>query len=220
MPPDFEKDYEEKEEAEWKEGEDISFLAFVFDLAKIIFISLVIIIPVRTFLFQPFFVQGASMEPNFHDGEYLIINELGYKKTVVGTEENKFFTVDSFKDFSRGDVVVFRYPKNPEEYFIKRVVGLPGEKIEIKDGEVIVYNEKNPSGGILDEERYLKDSAHETECSGACVFELKNDEYLVLGDNRDHSSDARRWGTLPKDYVIGKVLLRAWPLNEIKFFLE
>lgn len=160
------------------------------------------------------------MEPNFHDGEYLIINEFGYKKTVVGTEEKQFFTVDPFKEFSRGDVIVFRYPKNPEEYFIKRVVGLPGEKIEIKDGEVIVYNEKNPNGGILDEEKYLKNSAHKTECTGSCVFELKNDEYLVLGDNRDHSSDARRWGALPKDYVIGKVLLRAWPFSEVKFFLE
>ncbi|MFO7807359.1 MAG: signal peptidase I [Candidatus Moraniibacteriota bacterium] len=209
---------ERNDEYEDYEDEGSGFLGFVFDLVKIVVLSLVVIIPVRTFLFQPFFVQGASMEPNFHDGEYLIVNEFGYKKTVVGTEDNKLFAVEPFKELKRGEVAVFRYPNNPEEYFIKRIIGLPGEKIEIKNGNVIVYNQENPNGGVLNEDQYIPGNSGETECSGRCVFELSEDEYLVLGDNRDHSSDSRRWGSLSKDYVIGKVFLRAWPLDEFRIF--
>jgi signal peptidase I len=209
---------ERKREVKPKQEKEEGFWGFVFDLAKIVILSLVIIIPVRTFLFQPFFVQGASMEPNFHDGEYLIVNELGYKKTVVGTEDNNFFTVEPFKELKRGDVAVFRYPNNPKEFFIKRIIGLPGEKIEIKNGNVIVYNQENPNGGVLNEKLYIPDKKGKTDCDGRCVFELEDDEYLVLGDNRNHSSDSRRWGALSKDYIIGKVFLRAWPFDEIKFF--
>ncbi|MDZ7612213.1 MAG: signal peptidase I [Candidatus Moranbacteria bacterium] len=211
-----EREYDEKNQNR-KESEG-GFFSFVFDLAKIIILSLVIIIPIRTFLFQPFFVQGKSMEPNFQDGEYLIVNEFGYKKTKVAVGEKELFTVTPFKEFERGEVAVFRYPDNPEEYFIKRIIGLPGEKIEIKGGDVIVYNKQNPTGGILDETRYLEDALGETECSGSCVYDLKDDEYLVLGDNRGHSSDSRRWGALSKEYVIGKVFLRAWPFTDFKVF--
>ena len=85
--------------------------SFFFELVKIIVISLVIIIPVRYFLIQPFYVKGASMEPNFYDHEYLIIDEITYR----------------FRDPERGEIIVFRYPRNPQEYFIKRIIGLPGD---------------------------------------------------------------------------------------------
>jgi signal peptidase I len=208
-----------KEEPEEKIDSKIKVaIVYIFELLKIAVVSLIIIVPIRTFVFQPFFVQGASMEPNFHDGEYLIVNEFGYKKTVVGTEEKKFFTVNSFKDISRKEVIVFRNPKNPKEYFIKRVIGLPGDRIEIKDGEVILYNEENPQGGILDESDYLVKMLHNTECLDQCVFEVKADEFLVFGDNRKYSSDSRSWGVLPSEFVVGKVLLRAWPFDKIKIF--
>ncbi len=201
-----------------KESKLKAIVVYVFEFVKIIVISLIIIIPIRTFVFQPFFVQGASMEPNFHNGEYLIVNEFGYKKTVVGINQKEFFTVDNFKEISRKEVIVFRNPRNPKEYFIKRVIGLPGDRIEIKDGEVILYNEENPQGGILDESEYLTKMLHQTECREQCSFEVKQDEFLVFGDNRKYSSDSRSWGVLPSEFVVGKVLFRAWPFDEIKIF--
>ena len=204
---------EEKRESKLK-----NVAVSVWELAKIVLISFAIIIPIRTFIFQPFFVQGSSMEPNFHDGEYLIVNELGYKKTTVGTEERQLFTAVPFKEISRKDIIVFRNPQNLKEFFIKRVIGLPGDKIEIKDGDVVIYNEGNPQGGILEESDYLTKMLHETQCYRQCEFEVGEDELFVLGDNRKYSSDSRSWGLLPKDYVIGKVLLRAWPFSEAQIF--
>lgn len=194
------------------------FFDSFWELFKIVVISLAIIVPIRTFIFQPFFVQGASMEPNFHDGEYLIVNELGYKKTVIGKENKELFTVKPFKNIERKEVVVFRNPQNPKEYFIKRIIGLPGDKIEIKDGDIVIYNEENPQGGILDESEYLTKMLHKTECLQQCVFEIEEDQYLVLGDNRKYSSDSRTWGLLSSDFIIGRVLLRAWPFNQAEIF--
>jgi len=178
-----------------------------------------IIVPLRVFLIQPFFVQGASMEPNFEDKEYLIINELGYKTTNVGFAYGEkginLFTVKSFKEFRRGDVVVFRYPKNPSVYYIKRVIGLPGEKIEIRDKNVTIYNSQNPEGFVLDESMYLPPSV---ETSGDQSVLLSGTEYFVLGDNRNYSSDSRSWGPVPEKDVVGKVLLRAWPFKKAQLF--
>ncbi len=203
---------------EKKESKSRAIATYIFELFKIVIISLIIIIPIRTFIFQPFFVQGASMEPNFHNGEYLIVNEFGYKKTVIGSEEKKLFTVDSFKEISRKEVIVFRNPINPKEYFIKRVIGLPGDRVEVEDGDVILYNDENPQGGILDESEYLIKMLHHTECREYCVFDIKEGEFLVLGDNRKYSSDSRSWGLLSSDLVIGKVLFRAWPFSKIAIF--
>lgn len=186
-----------------------------FELVKVVFWALIIIIPIRTFLFQPFFVQGASMEPNFYDGEYLIVNELGYKETALGIGGANFFTVKPFRELARDDVVVFRYPKNPKQFFIKRVIGLPGEKVEIGNGTIKIFNQSNPSGFFLDEGQYLAPSV---ETAGTDTFELTPDQYLVLGDNRTHSSDSRAWGPVPGENIIGKVLLRAWPPDRLKVF--
>lgn len=186
--------------------------SFLWEVVKVFFWAVVIILPIRIFLFQPFFVQGASMEPNFKDGDYLIINELGYKITdsvdLIGTH---IFTVGSFREFSRGDVAVFRFPKDPKQFFIKRIIGLPGEKVKVENGKVTIYNKEHPEGFVLDEKAYLSTNLL---TNNQVVTELSDQEYFVLGDNRTASHDSRAWGPLPKKFVIGKVLIRAWPLNK------
>lgn len=188
---------------------------FFVELIKIVFVSLLIILPIRTFIFQPFFVQGASMEPNFHEGEYLIVNELGYKKTKLSAGKANLFTVEPFKEFNRGDAVVFKYPLNPKKYFIKRIVGLPGERLEIRNGKVFIYNDDFIEGFELKESDYLPSYV---ETKGEEKFNLDQGEYVVLGDNRSHSSDSRAWGALSEDYIVGRVLLRAWPLTNLSIF--
>lgn len=172
-------------------------LSFIWETAKIVIIALAIIIPIRYFLFQPFFVRGASMEPNFEDGEYLIINEIEYR----------------FHEPARGDVIVFRYPNDPSQFYIKRVIGLPSETVKIENGKVIISNENDPAGFILSEP-YLSDENKFT--SGNIDVQLDENEYFVLGDNRSASSDSRRWGLLPRHYIIGKAWLRAWPFNKVE----
>lgn len=187
---------------------------FILEIIKVFILAVIVITPIRVFLFQPFFVQGASMEPNFEDGEYLIINELGYKNTDVGIGNKSFFSVEPFKDLKRGDVIVFRYPKDPKQYFIKRVIGLPKEKIKIMEGRVYIFNKQNPDGFISDE-FYLKEGEKTT---GDLIQELGENEYFVMGDNRSYSHDSRSWGPLDKKFVIGKVLLRAWPFNRASLY--
>lgn len=167
---------------------------FIWEAAKIIIISLAIIIPVRYFLIQPFFVRGASMEPNFYDGEYLIVDEFSYRLGEPG----------------RGDVIIFKYPKDPSQYYIKRIIGLPSETVEIKDGQVIIYNLQNPQGLALDERTY-----EPQKTLADLSITLKEDEYFVLGDNRSASSDSRRWGPLPENHIIGRAWIRAWPFDKM-----
>ncbi len=189
--------------------------SFMFEVIKIFALAFIVITPIRIFLFQPFFVQGASMEPNFEDGQYLIINELGYKNTNIGIGGKEFFSVKSFKDLQRGDVVVFRYPKDPKQYFIKRVIGLPGERVKITDGKVYIFNKGNLNGFILDESGYLPEG---TETAGDLTEQLGPDEYFVMGDNRSYSHDSRAWGPVSRGFVIGKVLVRAWPFNKAEIY--
>ena len=167
-----------------------SFLLFVWEILKIVIIALVIVIPIRYFLFQPFIVKGQSMEPNFENSNYLIVDELSYR----------------FRDPQRGEVVVFRYPRNVSQRFIKRIIGLPGEKIEIEAGVVMV------NGKILDESKYLLLGV---QTSGDIQISLDENEYFVLGDNRISSFDSRQWGLLPRKNIIGRVLIRAWPITDL-----
>ena len=177
-----------------------NFFSFIFELAKIVIISLVIIIPIRYFLIQPFYVKGASMEPSFYDHEYLIIDEISYR----------------LGEPNRGDVLVFRYPKDPQEYFIKRLIGLPGEKVQIKDGNVIIYNDENPDGVIL-EEPYLEPGT-KTYALNEDKIAIGDNEYFVLGDNRNSSKDSRSFGLVNESFITGKVLLRGWPFSRFQFF--
>jgi len=210
MPGNFEKsENKNNKEAYYGVG------SFLLEVIKVFVLAFIIIVPIRVFLFQPFFVQGASMEPNFEDGEYLIINELGYKKTDIGISNAHFFSVSPFKNLERGDVIVFRYPKNPKQFFIKRTIGLPGEKIEIKDGIVKIYNPEYPDGFILDESDYIDP---DIKTSGNISRQIEDDQYFVMGDNRSASHDSRSWGPLNKDNVMGKVLLRAWPFDKTDIY--
>lgn len=188
---------------------------FLWEIVKIGILALVIIIPVRVFFFQPFFVQGASMEPNFHDGEYLIVGEFGYKETGVGFGGSELFRVKPFKDLHRGDPVVFRPPGISGQYFIKRVVGLPGETIEIKNSRILIKNAQAPAGFILDEREYL---ALSVQTTGDRVIALGVDEYFLMGDNRTASKDSRAFGPVSRDRITGKVLLRAWPFDRLTLF--
>jgi signal peptidase I len=173
-------------------------LSSILETAQVVVVSLVIVFLVRNYLIQPFLVKGASMEPTFQDGNYLIIDEISYRVHPP----------------QRDEVIVFKYPRDPKQYFIKRIVGLPNEKVEIKDQRITVYNDKNPDGLGLDES-YLP-SGDETK--GDETIQLKSNEYFVMGDNRPFSSDSRYWGPVTSDLIVGRVWLRAWPINEAKAF--
>lgn len=199
---------ESNDQFEWrtKSSYDSFFRAFgefFVEIIKVVIISLAIIIPVRYFLIQPFYVNGASMEPNFHDHEYLIINEIVYR-------------VD---DPARGDIIVFRYPKDPSQYFIKRIIGLPGEKIKIKDNKIYIYNDKYPNGVVLNEEVYLPEDM-QTPYFSKSEFVLGDNEFFVMGDNREQSLDSRKFGAVPRRLIIGKAWIRGWPFDKIQIFSE
>ncbi|MFA5355656.1 MAG: signal peptidase I [Candidatus Paceibacterota bacterium] len=169
-----------------------NLLAFIWEVLKIVVIALLIVLPIRYFLFQPFFVNGQSMEPNFEDGDYLIVDELSYRMRAP----------------ERGEVVVFNYPHDPTQRYIKRIIGLPGETLEIVNGKIYVLSNGNEEYNELDESSYLSTAY----TSGSLTVELGESEYFVLGDNRAASSDSRKWGNLPKENIIGRVYLRAWPI--------
>jgi signal peptidase I len=130
------------------------------------------------------------MEPNFEQGNYLIVDEISYR----------------LREPQRGEVIVFRFPQNPSQRYIKRIIGLPGEIIKIKEGRVIVNNQ------ILDESDYLPPFLN---TPGDLEILLNENEYFVLGDNRIASSDSRKWGPLPKKYIIGRAFLKLWPIEAL-----
>ena len=171
---------------------------FVLELVEIVVISLAIILPIRYFLIQPSYVKGASMEPTFDDHEYLIIDELSYR----------------FRTPSRGEVVVFRYPLDPRQYFIKRIVGLPGETVRVSANSVVIVNDEHPDGFALDES-YLGPG---TVTHGDKTVKLSDDEYFVMGDNRSASLDSRTFGPLPLRDIVGRVWIRGWPLDRVAVF--
>jgi signal peptidase I len=170
---------------------------FVLEVIQIVVIVAAIILPIRYFLIKPFYVKGASMEPNFYDHEYLIIDELSYR----------------LRDPARGEIVVFRYPRDPSQYFIKRVVGLPGETVEVSEGAVVIYNEEFPNGKTLNEEAYLAE-----DTGGKKKVTLGADEYAVFGDNRDESLDSRSFGAVDRTEIVGRVWVRGLPLSRIGTF--
>lgn len=178
-----------------------SFLLFVWEVVKVAVITLAIVVPIRYFLVQPFFVKGASMEPNFDDGQYLVIDEISYRLRVPG----------------RGEVVIFHYPLDKSQYYIKRIIGLPNETIEFSDGRIKIYNKEHELGFVLDESSYLPANVT-TDAIGDAKFILGDKEYFVMGDNRSASYDSRRWGAVSSGEIVGRAWLRAWPLQSAKVF--
>jgi signal peptidase I len=173
-----------------------SFKEFVFEMIKVLVISLIIIVPIRAYVVQPFYVDGASMEPNFYDGEYLIVDEIGYR----------------FNEPERGDIVIFHPPDNLKVYYIKRIIGLPGEVVDIKNGEIKVYEKDSVNPLLVDESEYLS-SDYQLRPSEQYHVSLGEDEYYVLGDNRRSSLDSRRLGPINSNLIKGRVVLRAFPFD-------
>ena len=209
----MEENREQNQATEEKENY-LSIGGLFMEMVRVFLLAVVIIIPVRVFLFQPFFVQGSSMEPNFEDGEYLIISEFGYKQTDVGLAD-LYFTVNPFKDIARQDIAVFHSPQKNEQFFIKRIIGLPGEAVEIRQGKVIVYNKEHSDGFILDESAYL---GKDVLTRDTPRIEVAADEYFVMGDNRMFSYDSRAFGPIKKNKIVGRVLLRAWPTGRFLLY--
>ena len=171
---------------------------FLLEVLKVAVLAGITIALVRYYLFKPFYVKGASMEPNFYDHEYLIIDELSYR----------------LRPIERGEVIVFKYPGDPKEYFLKRVIGLPGERVKIADGHVTIYNTAHPEGVTLDESYLPKDLS----TVGEKVTQVGENQFFVLGDNRPNSFDSRRFGTIDRSAIVGRAWLRGWPFNRVQTF--
>ena len=165
----------------------------IWELVRFAFIAIAVVIPIRIFIAQPFIVSGSSMFPTFKNGDYLVVDEISYR----------------LKNPERFDVIIFRYPHDHTKYFIKRIIGLQNEKIDIKEGIITVTNSEHPDGLIL-EQPYVQN-----ESDGNAHYELKEGEYFVMGDNRLASSDSRYWGALKRNLIIGKAFIRLLPIQNI-----
>lgn len=163
--------------------------------AQTIAIALLIALPIRFFIAEPFIVSGASMDPTFASGQFLVVDRLSYR----------------FGEPKRNDVVIFKYPNDPSVYYIKRIIGLPGETLKITGGKVTVVNSENPDGFLLDESYVAPNHvSRDTE-----TVELGPNQYFVMGDNRAQSSDSRVWGPLEDKFIVGKPILRLLPVTAI-----
>ena len=166
------------------------------EILTFIVLAVLIVVPIRVFVAQPFVVEGASMHPTFESGDYLIIDQLTYR----------------FEDIKRGDVVVFRYPNKPSVFYIKRIIGLPGETVTIERGIATITRTDGTT--LTLEEPYVltEDAAYDQ------VTALGPDEYFVMGDNRPRSSDSRVWGPLPREDIMGRAFFRLLPPGDVGFF--
>jgi signal peptidase I len=142
------------------------------------------------FVVQPVKVEGTSMLPRLHDGERIFVNKLIYY---------------GLPKLARGDIIVFWYPNDPSKSYIKRIIGLPGETVEVREGRILINS-------VELQESYLDPQLNLSHSSQSPI-QVKEHYYFVMGDNRDHSSDSRFWGLVPEKYIYGKALLRYWPLS-------
>lgn len=168
----------------------------VAEVIRFSIIALLIVVPIRMFIAQPFIVSGASMEETFQSGEYLIVDQVSYY----------------FQEPERGDVIIFRYPRDPSKYFIKRIIGIPGDTVIVDGDRVTIENDQYPDGFELTEP-YIKSMTP----NGSITETLGEREYFVMGDNRDQSSDSRVWGVLQKDRIIGRAFLRLFPPGAVDY---
>jgi len=189
---------QEPEEPDFGQGTLARVGMFFIELIKVAVLAGITIALVRYFLFKPFYVKGASMEPNFIEKDYLIIDELTYR----------------FREPERGETVVFDAPIGDGSYYLKRVIGLPGEQIKVEDNKVVVFNEKYPQGYVLEED-YIQDLG---KTSGFVSVTLGPNQYFVLGDNRLASFDSRRFGPVPGNDIVGKAWVRGWPFSRAATF--
>jgi signal peptidase I len=168
-----------------------AWLSFTFELLQTLLLAVVLYFLIDSVLGRVR-VENISMQPSLKPGEFILVNKMEYR----------------LGEFKRGDVIVFHFPKNPEEDYIKRIIGLPGDKVTIQNGQVIVNN------SILEETYISSPPVYQG------TWEVPLDSIFVLGDNRNQSSDSHSWGFVPKDYVIGKALVIYWPLQNLKILNE
>ncbi|MBY0328872.1 signal peptidase I [Patescibacteria group bacterium] len=166
---------------------------FFREMVEFALIALIIVVPFRIFIAQPYIVNGASMDPTFATGDYLIVDQLSYR----------------FSTPERGSVLIFKYPKDPSWYFIKRVIGLPLETVEINDGVITIKNGAHPEGFVLNEP-YIEFAKVEDS-----TITLKADEYFAVGDNRLGSADSRMWGPVPSYDIVGRPILQILPFKKL-----
>ena len=167
--------------------------SFFTELLTFAVIAIVIVVPIRLFVAKPFIVSGESMEPTFETGQYVIVDELTYH----------------FEQPQRGDVIIFKYPKDTSEYFIKRIIALPGETLHIHSGAVSVTT---TAGKTIDlPEPYIKNIGNGADID----VPIPAGDYFVMGDNRPDSSDSRYWGLLPDNDIVGRAFLRLLPVQNI-----
>ncbi|MEK7096543.1 MAG: signal peptidase I [Patescibacteria group bacterium] len=176
------------------------FLYFLFDLLKTGLIVFLLALSLRYFAIQPFIVDGESMMPSFVNNEYLLAEKVNYL----------------IKEPKRGDAVVFRYPGNPNINYIKRIIGLPGETIKISKNQVTVVNNQHPDGVVLQEVYLSPNTKTYVNESDEFKKEVGDGEYFVMGDNRQHSSDSREWGVLPRKNIIGRAWLTILPVDRFQ----
>ncbi|HEU4594170.1 MAG TPA: signal peptidase I [Pyrinomonadaceae bacterium] len=157
------------------------------DLAFALMIASLVIV----FVVQPVKVEGTSMLPRLEDGERIFVNKLIYY---------------GLPELERGDIIVFWYPEDPTKSYIKRLIGLPGERVEVRDGRILI-NGRELGEPYLDPERNVTTQT-------LPPVHVKSHYYFVMGDNRDNSSDSRSWGLVPEKYIYGKALFRYWPLGK------
>lgn len=163
-----------------------------WELIRFIIVAILIVVPIRLLIAQPFIVSGSSMFPTFKDHQYLIVDQITYR-----LEEPK-----------RGDVVIFRFPLDTSKFFIKRLIGLPGETVIIDKGVVSIVAADGTKTEL--EEPYLEQIGGDS-----MSISLNENEYFVLGDNRTASSDSRVWGVLPKDNIVGRAFVRLLPVDTL-----
>lgn len=156
-------------------------------------IAMLVVIPFRIYIAQPYIVSGSSMDPTFKDGDYLIVDQLSKRLSLP----------------ERNSVLIIKYPLNTKKFFIKRLIAFPNEKVSIENGVVTVINDQNPEGFVVD------NSYVTFEKKDNFYLELGENEYFVMGDNRSGSSDSRIWGPLPKENIVGKPILRLLPISKI-----
>jgi len=183
-----------------------SIWGYFVDVIETIVVAAAIFVIVYLFLLQPHQVRGASMEPNYHDGQYILTDKISYR----------------FGDPERGDIIIFKSPTNTDQDFIKRIIALPGEEIEIRDGKITIYNEADKDGFVLAEDYQTvqpttTDSDRDGYLKEGIKTKVREGSYVVFGDNRPQSFDSRSWGEVPRNNIIGKAWLRYWPLSKLGF---
>lgn len=186
--------------------------ALVRELIETVFLALTIFLALQ-FSVQNFRVEGPSMEPTLKEGQHILVNKIVYLQHDLGdllallpfvTDKRPEATF-AFHPPQRGDVIVFQFPRDPSRDFVKRVIGIPGDTIEIRRGEVFV-------NGVVLNEPYVVNADQSQEQPTV----VPPDSYYVLGDNRRASLDSRDWGPVPADHVIGRGWLRYWPIDGVQ----